>query len=183
VKQAFIYPILFFTLLACEYQDSAEFLPSKENFITSNKSDESNQEKRKAIFEKFDELKDEFVGANNIHIGNINTLIAPVFVDVREDREIQVSMIKNAISKNQFLENIEIYRKENIIVYCTIGYRSGLFAKELKRLGFNAYNLIGGVLIWSHMGYDFFNNREKTKNVHVYAKDWDFLHSDYQSIY
>ena len=60
-------------------------------------------------------------------------------------------MIKGAMSEVDFLLNLESYRHRDIVVYCTVGYRSGIFSKKLKDQGFYAYNLIGGVLLWSHM--------------------------------
>src|SRR5690606_35835605 len=47
-----------------------------------------------------------------------------IIVDVRSDEEMNVSMIKGAISKKNFEESITDYKEREILVYCTVGTRA-----------------------------------------------------------
>ena len=60
-----------------------------------------------------------------------------------------------------------------MVAYCTIGMRSGLYTKELRERGIEAYNLMGSVLSWSHAGRDFEGADGPTRRVHVYGATWD----------
>ena len=57
----------------------------------------------------------------------------------------------------------------------TIGYKSGLFAKQLleKNPGLKVKNHFGSIMDWCHEGRDLVNeNGEPTKDVHGAGKDW-----------
>jgi rhodanese-related sulfurtransferase len=103
-----------------------------------------------------------------------------ILVDVREEKEQSVSMLPGAITAKQFEKNIDKYKRERIIAYCTIGYRSGEFASKHKSL--KVINLIGGVLMWSHSQGSFVNKKGATKKVHTYSNDWNFLNSKYEAV-
>jgi hypothetical protein len=69
-----------------------------------------------------------------------------------------------------------------IVVYCTIGVRSGRYTKKLIRKGFDAHNLAGGVLAWAHSGGEFVDLKgNRTDTVHVYGEEWDLLPPGYMS--
>lgn len=163
--------------LACQYQEDPLDLTYHQRPLRKN------AEKVERIYEKFESFSAQFPDADNIGVDEVDSFESPVFVDVREAAEMNLSTIKNAISKEYFFKNINKFSDRNLIVYCTIGYRSGIFANKLKKRGFKAYNLLGGVLMWSHDKRAFYRNDLVTKQVHVYARNWDLLHSDYQSVY
>ncbi|GBD93419.1 hypothetical protein BMS3Abin05_01002 [bacterium BMS3Abin05] len=96
-----------------------------------------------------------------------------VLLDVRSAKERRISMIPNAISQKEFEKNIEQYKQHKIIVYCTIGYRSGKQVVKMRKRGLDAYNLIGGVLAWSHEGQFFSASDGDSLRVHVYGKKWN----------
>ena len=106
-----------------------------------------------------------------------------VLVDVREKKEIQVSIIPGALTQNQFEQKIDEYRDATVIVYCTIGYRSGHYVNTLRGQNIDAYNLAGGVLAWAHAGQLFNKAGRESIKVHVYGEQWDLLPSGYESIY
>ncbi len=107
-----------------------------------------------------------------------------VLIDCREPVEIDISQIPGALTREAFEADAESYRDQTIITYCTIGYRSGEYARDLQAQGFNTLNLIGGVLMWAHEG-QLFENPEggSTKRVHVYGEQWDLLPPEYESVY
>jgi len=106
-----------------------------------------------------------------------------VLVDVREDHEIQVSIIPGALTQSQFEQQIERYRNYTVVVYCTIGYRSGRYVNRLLKKDIKAVNLAGGVLAWAHAGKIFNKEGQVSKQVHVYGKQWNLLPVDYDAVY
>jgi rhodanese-related sulfurtransferase len=106
-----------------------------------------------------------------------------ILVDVREQREINISMIPGAISQKEFESQKDIYKNKLVVVYCTIGVRSGTYTKKLIEEGFKAKNLKGGVLAFAHAGFKFVNKGKETKNVHVYGEAWNLLPKTYNGIY
>lgn len=107
-----------------------------------------------------------------------------VLVDCREPAEQAVSMIAGAVPRADFDADSEAYRGRTVVVYCTIGYRSGVYAGELREAGVDAINLIGGVLGWSHIGGSFVDESGgETRRVHVYGATWDLLAEGYESVY
>ncbi|NOY70819.1 MAG: rhodanese-like domain-containing protein [Gammaproteobacteria bacterium] len=106
-----------------------------------------------------------------------------VLVDVREKNEIQVSIIPGALTQQQFEQNIKKYQDTIVVVYCTIGYRSGRYVNRLRKKNIDAYNLAGGVLAWAHAGQFFSHNGQKSKKVHVYGEQWNLLPSGYEAVY
>ncbi|VAW84576.1 hypothetical protein MNBD_GAMMA16-523 [hydrothermal vent metagenome] len=106
-----------------------------------------------------------------------------VLVDVREKQEIQVSIIPGALTQAQFEQQIERYRDYTIVVYCTIGYRSGRYVNRLLKQNIKAVNLAGGVLAWAHAGQVFNKKGRVSKQVHVYGERWNLLPVDYEAVY
>lgn len=130
---------------------------------------------------------DAFVDADEIEVRaspDATTTEKVLFVDCREDRERAVSMIDGAISKAEFEADPDRYRGRVIVTYCTIGYRSGVYATALGERGFDAKNLVGGVLEWAHEGRSFTDaDGRVTNRVHVYGAEWDLLPGTHESVY
>ncbi|WP_442505865.1 rhodanese-like domain-containing protein [Novipirellula sp. SH528] len=96
-----------------------------------------------------------------------------VIVDVREAEEYQVSMIPGAVTKTQFEKNKTQYRNHTIVVYCTIGYRSGLYANELVSDGFTAMNFKGSILAWCQAELPLVTMQGvQTNRVHTYSSKY-----------
>lgn len=96
-----------------------------------------------------------------------------ILVDARTAEEQEVSMIKGAITQKEFESRAEEFRSKKVVVYCTVGYRSGMYTKELREKGFDAYNLRGGILLWTHHGGELIHNETKTNRIHVYGSMWN----------
>ena len=106
-----------------------------------------------------------------------------IVVDVRERREVSVSRIPGAITRREFEKRYRNGVDRTVVVYCTIGYRSGVYAARLGKNGLRAANLVGGVLLWAHEGHAFEGPLGPTHRVHVYGSTWDLLPDDYESVY
>ena len=105
-----------------------------------------------------------------------------VLVDCRAPHERAVSTLPGAITPDQLDADPQRYAGAELVVYCTIGYRSSRLTGELRERGFAAANLRGGVLAWAHAGGKFVDARGgPTARVHVYGEPWDLLPAGYES--
>jgi rhodanese-related sulfurtransferase len=105
-----------------------------------------------------------------------------VLVDVRQSCERRVSMLPGAISRQDFERNRARYRSWVVVPYCTIGLRSGLYTRKLRRQGFAARNLAGSVLAWAHAGLPFESEAKASRRVHVHNADWNLLPRGYEPV-
>jgi len=106
-----------------------------------------------------------------------------VLVDGRKKKEQEVSMLPDAITSREFEENIEKYRHKTIVVYCTIGSRSGHYARDLIGKGLIAYNLRGSILAWIHAGQKLVSEGKETRRVHVYGRRWNLAPKGYEAVW
>lgn len=117
-------------------------------------------------------------------IANIYQDPGIILVDVRTPEEQAVSMIPGAITRSDFERNQDQYVEKRIILHCTIGYRSGLYAKELAQKGIEAENLVGSLLLWAHEGLPLHDSQgAPTTKIHVYGKKWNLLPMGYEGIW
>ena len=135
------------------------------------------EEKLARIEELYRSYRKEFPKVPEITAGELQAAMARekvVLVDVREPAEREVSVIPGAVSREQFeAKPPPASAGPRIVVYCTIGYRSGLFARQLAEKGLLAANLKGGILSWVHAGQDVADASGPTRRIHVYGKKWD----------
>ena len=101
-----------------------------------------------------------------------------VFIDSREKKEYEVSHIADAIwvgYDNLNLKKLKKLDKDaEIIVYCSVGYRSEKVAEKLKAKGFkNVSNMYGGIFEWKNKEMPLVNSENQpTDSVHAYNKIW-----------
>lgn len=108
-----------------------------------------------------------------------------VWLDVRDPRERRISVLPGAIDRETYEDRRQDLEGRPVIVYCTIGYRSGLTARDLRRQGIEAHNLAGGILAWAHEGGDVVDGRTgaPTRRVHVYGWRWNLLPDGWQGVW
>lgn len=100
-----------------------------------------------------------------------------IILDAREKNEYDVSHIKGAIwiGYNDFkLKRIKKINKDaNIMVYCSVGYRSEKVAEKLVKAGYtDVSNLYGGIFEWVNIDKPVINKEGSTKKVHTFNKEW-----------
>lgn len=100
-----------------------------------------------------------------------------VFLDAREEAEYKVSHIKEAIHVGYDDFDIKkvkgIDKNTIIVIYCSVGYRSGKTGKKLREAGFTSvFNLWGGIFDWANNGNDVYKNGKKVTKVHPYNNNW-----------
>jgi sodium/bile acid cotransporter 7 len=99
-------------------------------------------------------------------------------VDARSDRERAVSILPGAVTADDAHDS-----GRPVLVYCTVGWRSGALVTQLRDEGVRAFNLWGGVTAWAAAGQPFVTPEgQSTRKVHVYALPWDVLPPEYESV-
>lgn len=106
-----------------------------------------------------------------------------VIVDVRSEEERAVSMIEGAITAAEFERQADSHRDATVVAYCTTGHRSGLFAKKLCSEGFDARNLRGSILAWTHVDGRLVDERGPTRRVHVWGPPFRLQAEGYEPVW
>lgn len=143
------------------------------------------EDRRAAIAEMYDGYRAEFPDVPEIDAPTLMQRRDEVMiVDVRTPEEQAVSMLPGAITQTAFEADKSAYKDKEIVTYCTIGYRSGLYAETLGEEGFRALNLKGSVLEWAHEGGEFVDpDGIPTQRVHVYGEEWNLLPDGYVPVW
>ncbi len=117
-----------------------------------------------------------------IDVASVNVADA-ILLDVRSAQERAVSIIPGAITEADFRRVYQV-KPKLVVIYCTIGYRSGLRTRELSAEGIDARNLRGGILAWIAQGGTLQDSFGKpTHQVHVYAKAWAAVPANFSAVY
>lgn len=101
-----------------------------------------------------------------------------VILDTRQPEEYNTSHLPGArlVDYDNFkIENVEgIDKDAEVIVYCSVGYRSERIGEKLQKAGFtNVKNLYGGIFGWKNEGLIVVDkNEQPTDSVHTYNKTW-----------
>ena len=101
-----------------------------------------------------------------------------ILLDSREIQEYETSHIDGArfVGYENFnkSEVKDISKESEVIVYCSVGYRSEKIGEKLKKMGYeNVYNLRGGIFDWKNSGFNVVdNNGQFTEKIHTYNKEW-----------
>lgn len=108
-----------------------------------------------------------------------------IFLDTREEKEYKVSHLPGAIwvgYDNVDWKAIEKMNKDaTIVVYCSVGYRSGKITDDMRKKGFTkVYNLYGGLFNWANNGGTIEGPKNQpTNQVHGYNEKWShYLNAD-----
>ena len=98
-------------------------------------------------------------------------------LDAREREEYEVSHIPGArfVGYDDFeIEAlVDVDKSRPIIVYCSVGYRSGKVAELLQEAGYTEVsNLYGGIFYWVNTDHPVVDEKGSTTRVHTYNKQW-----------
>lgn len=147
----------------------------------------SNSEKYGRIAEMYAHYAKEFPDVPALTPEDAKQLLAAgtaILVDVRSPAERSVSMIPGAIATDDYEGRAAEFEGKRVIAYCTIGYRSGIYAQKLRKRGVDAGNLAGSILAWAHAGGELVDpNGRPTRKLHVYGAEWDLAPDDYEPVY
>ena len=127
------------------------------------------------VLKKYNTESISYITVNKLQ-SNTDTVI---LLDAREEREFDVSHLKNALFVGYEQFNLKKTIKKlpqkdaKIVVYCSLGVRSEDIAEKLKSKGYtNVYNLYGGIFEWKNEGNDVYSKGLKTEKVHAFSEEW-----------
>ena len=149
-------------------------------FMIVYSSSTTAQQKRKVKSSTYNILLRKLLNHNvpEITVDSLQKIVNDVvLLDARESNEFKVSHITNArfVGYNNFnIDSVEIMDKNTpIVVYCSVGYRSGKVAEKLIEKGFlNVQNLYGGIFEWKNNNNKVVDENGVTDDVHPYSKSW-----------
>ncbi len=104
--------------------------------------------------------------------------IQPALLDVRTKPEFEVSQIHGAqrVDPEGGASEIKLPKDQPIVTYCSVGYRSGAFAKKLQEAGYtNVQNLAGSIFQWANEGRPLEHAGQPVTKVHPYNSSWGRL--------
>lgn len=99
-------------------------------------------------------------------------------LDTRSPEEYRVSHLEGArhVGYEHFdtASITDIPKDAEVVVYCSVGYRSERIGEKLQDIGYeNVSNLHGGIFGWKNQGYQVVNiNNQPTDSVHAYNRVW-----------
>ena len=141
-------------------------------------------EKLAAVYRMYAQYRQEFSAVKDIAPAAAMakfTAGTAVFVDTRKPAEIAVSKIPGAVTEEKFLEAPDRHAAKTVIGYCTISYRSGLFAEKMAERGIEMVNPKGGILAWTLEGGPVVDPEGNVvRRLHVYGKEWNYAPEGYE---
>lgn len=111
------------------------------------------------------------------------------YLDARARAEYEVSHLPQArwIGYEAFDSSrvVELDREQPLLIYCSVGYRSGKIAERLQNMGFQkVYNLYGGIFEWVNQGHPVQNlQQQPTDSVHGYSRTWGIWVKEAKVVY
>jgi rhodanese-related sulfurtransferase len=147
----------------------------------------TDSEKLQHVYLIYSDYQKEFPQVRDVSAPDVLQMLKSgqkiVFVDTRKPEEIEVSKLPEAISKKMFLAADPAEYKDSIIIaYCTISYRSGVFARDRAEEGRDIYNLRGGLLAWVLEGGKVYDADGVTRRIHVYGGTWEYAPAGYETL-
>ena len=103
---------------------------------------------------------------------------SPLLLDVRTRAEYDISHLEGAkhVEPGASATIVREAKDRPIVTYCSVGYRSGAFAKKLGDAGFtNVANLEGSIFRWANEGRPVVRGGRKADKVHPYNGTWGLL--------
>ena len=111
------------------------------------------------------------------HYGSVNTKL-PIIIDVRKDGEFRVSHLYDALhlesaeAISNMIAERGLSKDAEIIVYCSVGYRSVSIAADLIEHGFiQVLNLEHSLLEWANKDYPMINESGSTDKIYSFNKE------------
>ena len=124
-----------------------------------------------------------------VSISELKKMPDAVLLDTRAKAEYAVSHLPNAIwvGYDDFdLKRVAgIPKNANVVVYCSVGYRSERIGEKLLSAGYqHVHNLYGSLFEWVNEGNAVVDGQEKqTQRVHAYSQLWGIWLKRGQKVY
>jgi len=158
-------------------------LESRSQPEESKMSDAEKREQIETLYAKSKRLFPEVVDLTVEELDRLRESEDVLLVDARNPQEQEVSMLPGAIRAQQLDQSLAENRSRTLVVYCTIGHRSGLLAQKLQASGLKVYNLKGAILSWTHAGKELVDSAGPTRRVHVAGPTWSLAAEGYEPVW
>ena len=130
--------------------------------------------------QSFDQMVDKLLdhSVTEVRVPEASTDTTALFLDAREWNEYAVSHITDAVwvGYDDFSEErvAGIPKDREVIVYCSVGYRSEKVSEKLVAMGFTKVsNLYGGMFDWVNEKKPVIDaNGKPTQAIHPYDDNW-----------
>lgn len=100
---------------------------------------------------------------------------SPILIDVREREEFEVSHLPGAVNITE-LSQMTWEKDTEIVVYCSVGVRSAVFAEKLMEAGYGKVsNLKGSIFEWANRGNPLQRGSKEAFGVHPFNDKWGIL--------
>ncbi|MFK7865017.1 MAG: rhodanese-like domain-containing protein [Pseudohongiellaceae bacterium] len=122
--------------------------------------------------------KVQFISTERLHGLRTEGRAAVRLFDVREAEEFSVSHLEGALNYSQSADIAAAVpnKHQEIVVYCSVGYRSAAVAAELVDLGYsNVKNLRHSIFEWAEKGLPLEGQAGEEGKVHPYNRAWGVL--------
>lgn len=146
-------------------------------------SDAEKRERIETLYAKSKRLFPEVVDLTVEELDRLRETENVLLIDARNPPEQEVSMLPGAIRAVQLEQSLAEDSSRTLVVYCTIGHRSGLLAQKLQASGLKVYNLKGAILSWTHAGNELVDNEGPTRRVHVAGPNWNLAADGYEPVW
>lgn len=137
--------------------------------ITGSCQSKSFDEKMKSLYKNTVQL---------VYVDSLDLNREVILLDTRAPKEYRVSHIPGAqlIDYDHFKKSDvkDIPKDAEVVVYCSVGYRSERIGEKLLKMGYkNVKNLYGGIFAWKNEGMEVVDKQNlPTDSVHTYDKNW-----------
>ena len=103
----------------------------------------------------------------------------PLLIDVRAPEEFAISQLPGAVNASgEELRALveEAGEERDVVLYCSVGYRSSAEAEVLIERGFSrVFNLEGSIFAWANSGRAVYRGDDPVEAVHPFDEDWGRL--------
>ena len=97
-------------------------------------------------------------------------------LDARQPEEYRVSHLRGATRIDPDapdLAALDVPRDARVVVYCSVGWRSGGVADRMRRAGWtDVHNLAGGIFGWANADRPVYRGERRARAVHPYDATW-----------
>jgi rhodanese-related sulfurtransferase len=131
------------------------------------------------------EIRKRFPAVLEVSIGELAARLEragepPLLLDARAPEEFAVSHLAGARNAGSAKEARAILggapKEREIVVYCSVGYRSAALAEDLARGGFTGVrNLEGSIFAWANAGRPVVRGETRVERVHPFDRKWGRL--------
>lgn len=144
-----------------------------------------------AFEQKIDDLLSETIPFIYVEQLKETELESVLILDAREWEEYEVSHIPTAryigYENPVFNDLSDVDPDTEVIVYCSIGYRSEKIAEQLEQRGFTrVLNLYGSIFEWVNQGQTIEDMKGKsTQKIHTYNRKWSkwMINESFQKVW